>query len=430
MSLELNAFNQYDHAENRLTHALGVTLERSRSFQAIFLKELAGGIRLRRKTEVTLQMAGGGWEEHNGEKCGIPDLAIIDDNNHAVIVEAKLGAGLSCLQLASHENRADKNDLKVVAALAITGRDKDQETLAGWLYDKRLAHPWLHVSWQEVYGLVCRLADKYGSVDHWLRELRDYMQIMAASLNENEMGADVKIISFTGIPEELIDDYSTKYAKRVLRSLMDELRGDRKFLKEMRLPQTPGKRKAIKNSPRLWDVLAPDGKAFNDSHHFTIGLNPDGVQAYLTIPNTSFRKFGKYVESVSVDEFAVLIRAFVDGLEKKGIIKAGGRPFINMSQNRFDIWRHYAGDGRAEFDVRTFTGLPGRKREPAIKRQPEWLHFCRELIVNKRANIQFQLGVRFYFSNCRHALSGAKATNLFKDTFRATMPVVRKTGYA
>jgi hypothetical protein len=44
----LNAFDQYQQLENRLTRALGVTLERSPAFRQAFLRKFARGARLGR----------------------------------------------------------------------------------------------------------------------------------------------------------------------------------------------------------------------------------------------------------------------------------------------------------------------------------------------------------------------------------------------
>ena len=429
MLQELNVFDQYEHTENRLSHALGITLDRAKEFRTIFLKEFTGQSQPGSDAKVILQMAGG-TAEINGEKCGIPDLAIIDEkNDQGVIMEVKVGAPLTWQQLASHERRAERNALEVLAALAITGRDKDRLSIETWNREKRFSQPWRHVSWQEIYELACR----HAHLNPWVKELRDYMQIMATKLNENEMGADVKIVTFTGITQEMIDNYTPMTAKRVMRSLMDELRADKVFLKDIGIPvnQPPRNRKAIKTSVRVWDFLSPlaDDDAFTKSHHFTVGLNPDRLDAFLTIPNACFGKFRAYAKSATIEEFADIVEKFVSALNRSGVTKAGGRPFIVIVQRRFRVMKHYATDGLAEFDLRTWSGAAYDKSEPEIKRQPEWLEFCHKLVTERQANIQFQIGARFYFESCP-ALQGKKALDLIKDTFRASLPIAQISGYA
>lgn len=428
MQSELNVFNQYDHAENRLTHALGITLDRAKDFRTIFLKKLTGKSQLTADARVMLQMASG-VAEVDGEKCGIPDLAIIDkEGDYGIIVEAKLGASLSWQQLASHERRAKRNNLEVMSALAITGRDKDRDAVERWNREGRFLYPWRHVGWPEIYGLACQ----HAHLNPWVRELRDYMEIMAASMDEKEMGADVKVIDFAGISEEMIENYSPAIAKRILRSIMDELRSDKKFLKDIGISgnNPPRKRKAIKNLARVWDFLSPvgDGDSFTKSHHFTVGLNRERIEASLTIPNASFGKFKKYARSISAEEFAGVIDSFTNALKRTGVIQAGGRPFIVIVQRRFHVMTQYAEDGRMEFDLRTWTGSKHGKKEPEIKQQKEWLEFCHKLVTERDSNIQFQIGARFDFASCT-TLRGQEALGLIKDTFRTVMPVVRKAGY-
>lgn len=425
MTILLNVFNQYVQEENRLTHALGVTLSRSRKFQAAFLKKLAGNPRLRRKTEIRLQLAGG-VAEYNGEKCGIPDLAIIDDQNNAVIAEVKLGANLTASQLASHENRIKRDGLNVVSALAVTGRDRDQKSVGEWISRKKLNHAWRHVSWQQIYQLAC----DYAVEDPWAEELRDYMLIMAKDLDENKMEADVKIIDFTGIPGDLAENYSHDTAKRVLHSLMDELRSDKAFLKALHLPENPRAKKAIKKTARVWDVLSPVGDKgdFVKSHHFTVNLGSDLAGAMLTIPHRSFTKLRRHVKSVTPEQFGELLAGYVKELGAAGILKANGSPYIVMLQRRYKNMQLYATDGQLEFDLRTLTGLQSGKAGPGIKRQPKWLNFCHDLIANGKGNLQFQIGVRFPYETCP-SLRQKRSINLFKDAFRATVPFAREVGY-
>jgi hypothetical protein len=100
--------------------------------------------------------------------------------------------------------------------------------------------------WPQIYDLACR----HSGLDLWVKELRDYMQIMAAS------------IAFAGISEEMVENYNPAIAKRLIRSLMDELRADEGFLEEIGIPagQPPLNHEVIKTSLRVWDVLSPLGR--------------------------------------------------------------------------------------------------------------------------------------------------------------------------
>src|SRR5680860_716392 len=106
----LNAFDQYQQLENRLTRALGVTLERSPAFRQAFIRKFAKGARLGKNSSIKLQLAEGARDEDE-EKSGIPDLALIDDQDRAVIVESKVNASLVTSQLEAHERRTVRNGL-------------------------------------------------------------------------------------------------------------------------------------------------------------------------------------------------------------------------------------------------------------------------------------------------------------------------------
>ncbi|MGO9016622.1 MAG: PD-(D/E)XK nuclease family protein [Dissulfurispiraceae bacterium] len=424
MSIRLNIFDQYKETENRLTYALAVTLDRSKGFMNNFLKEVAETNRLHGRPSVSAQF-GGGQTDNDGRRYGIPDLALIDEEEkNAIIIEAKLGASLDCQQLKSHENQAHRKGLRVVAAIVITGRDLDQASLNEWISHEKLKQTWKHVTWQQIYRFACQLAP----TDQWADELRDFMEIMAEKLDEEEMEADVKIIDFAGISEDTRTNYSQKTAKRELRSLMDELRADKQFLKDIGIPddQPPRKRKAIKG---VWDIISPMGNDdnFTKSHHFTVGINPNRIDAFLSIPNASFAKFKKFVGKTCPEEFAALIDGVTKNLKKSGVIKAGGRPTIVLIQRRYRNRKLHAMDGKMEFDLRTWTGGNQRKDEPGIKKQVEWMEFSHKLIVGHSSNIQFQVGAVFPFKTC-DALRSKKALDLIKATFQAVMPLLRETG--
>jgi hypothetical protein len=287
--MSLNAYDQYEHLENRLTHALAVTLERCPGLKKFLFKEAGciGRIGLTKKCRVVLQLAAGQIKEkQNEEECGIPDLTISDDKGNAIIVESKVGSGLRWQQLASHENRARRNELRVAFGLAITGRDTDSLLLQKWLSERRLKCPWKHITWRQIYRLAC----KFDS-NPWIRELRDYMQLVAEQLDQNHMEVGVKIVDFRGVPFMGFQDYEVGQAKRVLKALMDELREDRQFLHDLGFTknQMPQTHKAIKNSLKGVRILNLSGfinlYAFCEQRDFVFWPDelPLGPNSLLTI---------------------------------------------------------------------------------------------------------------------------------------------------
>lgn len=420
-----NIFDQYDHLENRLTHALGITLDRSKAFRRVFLKSFAPHARLDKIQHVDLQLAKG-RSEVKDEVMGTPDLAITDGSGHAIIIESKITAGLKASQLEGHENRCSGYKYNVQGALTITGRDDDRSKVEGWVKEKRLHLAWRHVTWRQVYHLATRLALEK---DPWAKELQEYMDIVANQLNEGNVDSKAKITDFQGIPFKSYEDFKANVAKRLLRSLIDTLGEDRKFLTKLgfKKGQRPRTRKGVGKGLGVWDYLSPVAQdtSHKKAHHFTVSISQEKLSAMLTIPNgPTFRKFRTHFKKDENDEFESLVNQFLKDLERSGVLKSGGQPCIAIVQRRFKTRRSvFAVDGEMIFDIRTVKGRPRAGKTPPIKAQPEWLDLCKRLILKRKGNVQFQIGVWFPYGRCP-AINTSKATDLIKETLVNLMPIV------
>lgn len=423
MNYSLNAFDQYQQLENRLTRALGVTLERSPAFRKAFIRKFAGNARIGANADIRLQLAEGKRRDLE-EQSGIPDLTLIDDKDNAIIIESKVNARLVLSQLEAHERRAARNDFRILKGLAITGRDRDGKTLAAWKRrGGKSKADWNHVTWRSVY----ELARAQPLENAWAREFADYMEIFAVEMDEKGMGRDVRVMGFSGIPFNSHEDYDIKIAKRMLRALVDDLMEDRKFLSALgfKKGQTPLNRKKIKNELAVWDYLAPPGgDSHTRNHHFTVALYDNQARAALTIPNNMFRRLRAYIKKSDDGEFHELMRQILAGLEKSGVIKDGGEPYVSIVQRRYKTRTEiYAHDGRLEFDIRTMLGQKRKGQEPAIREQPAWVGFAEQLILDKSGNTQFQVGVRFPYKRCKK-IRTSEFSGLVKKAFVAMTPVV------
>lgn len=421
----LNIFDQYTHLENRLTHALGVTLERSSIFRENFIKDFTGKKRFFGKVaHVELQLAKGASTEKDPDAC-IPDLVILNNTDQAIIIESKVGAGITMSQLTGHEKRARRNALEIYSALVITGRKRDAEKLLDWSRAGRVNEEWKHISWRQVY----QLASQYADEDPWSRELQQYMNILSSQMDDSGMDSQVKIIDFTGIPFTSFEDFDFRVAKRILRSLMDTLDEDRNFLKTLgfKKDQIPRHRKKISTGTRVWDYLSPvdQDKSHKGSHHFTVSISQDHMNAMLTVPNGPvFRRFRKNVSRNNAQDFDAMVKGIMKNLSKEGILKAGGQPVIKLVQRRYKTRQNvFAVDGEMSFDIRTTEGQRRTGKIPPIEAQPEWLHLCKSLILNKKGNVQLQIGVQFYYSHCP-AIKTPKATELVKKSLASMAPAV------
>jgi hypothetical protein len=173
----------------------------------------------------------------------------------------------------------------------------------------------------------------------------------------------------------------------------------------------------------VWDYLAsPGGSSHTENHQFTVYIHEDKAGAALTIPNGTFRRLRNYVKDSSEGEFGELMRLILAKLGKSGVIRNGGMPFILMLQRRYRTMQTvYARDGEIEFDIRTMTGQPRRGSEPGISQQPAWMELCEELIVHKRGNTQFQMGVHFPYDRCKK-INTSEFASLIKKTFIGINP--------
>lgn len=409
--MTLNPFDQYSGDENRLTHALAVTLERSSKFQKRFL----GLCQVKenfRNTRVEIQDVG---------ETSIPDLLLIDvDKDSALLFEVKVGASLSASQLQRHEAHT-KDGLKIHGRYVITARDSDRN---------KIQKKWKYISWVEIHEAADQLRECA-----WAKDLADYIYIVASEMSDEGKNGGIKMTGFTGIPfkaqgkekgnPETI--YDPRRAKVILRSLVDEMEQDKSLLSALKI-QRVKRRDKIKTSGNVWDYLSPvgsEGKHIK-SHHFTVTLTPEYASAMLTLPDKSkeLKKIQKLLKNKDVHWFEGMIKGFLSEFKVLGLDKEGLHPCIGIVQRRYSNQSQvYSLDGELTFDLRTLEGRKRNGKVPAIKRQPEWVEFCCNLLKNKDSNLQFQIGVRFFYKRAK-GLEDKKAADLFKNALRATMPVL------
>lgn len=75
-------------------------------------------------------------------------------------------------------------------------------------------------------------------------------------------------------------------------------------------------------------------------------------------------------------------------------------------------------DANIEFDLRTISGHSSPAYGPAIKGQSQWVNAAYEVLASKRSNIQFQVGVQFYYPKFEE-LADSNADQHFVNVFKA-----------
>lgn len=420
MKPALNVFDQYHQLENKLTFALGVALQRSPKFRVGFLKEFAPGL-LNEPVFVELQVPGEKSADKD-ERKGIPDLVLSDAENNAILIEAKIDAGLSADQLDRHVRSVRKESLRVCGALVISARDDDELMMTEWKSSKLLHSKWSMLTWTAIYRFIRKRFPK----DVWASELCGYMEIVEMQLVEKKMDSKVKIVDFDGIPcEKLSKQYDPILAKRTLRALMDKMEKDTALMSSLgfKKGKKPQRRKAITNEANVWDFFSANEENFTKNHHFTVGIHSDCLTALLTIPNGAFKQLRKFANADNKG-FNAMMADYIGRFKASGLEKIGARPYVIILQRRYsNIRKIHSVDGQMEFDLRTLMGSSRIGKNPKINRQPEWLESCLKLIQGKNSNVQFQIGVRFDYDKCP-SLEDAGCLKHIKEALKSTMTVV------
>ncbi len=425
----LNPFDQYDGDENRLTHALAITLERSSAFLEAFVNQCGAKRALGKKVRVEIQVVMHSADA--SEETAIPDLLLVDEEGRrGLIFEVKVGSPLKLEQLKRHESRARDYGIDVAGKYAITGRQIDALKIEQWKQTS-IQKDWHHIAWTAIYESANKLKAKCS----WSADLADYLGIVAAQRGDDDMDGRVKLTTFTGIPfkaphrkknQEGMYDYDPNQAKRHLLALVDCLESDQRLLTDLGFlkGQKPRRRGSVEVSNAVWDYLSPLGQEDHhiSGYHFTIGIATDHASAMLTVPNASdeFRKLRRFVKDKGEAAFEKLIHSFLQRIRDLNLDRFGFQPCIVMKQRRYRTMREvYAVDGSLTFDLRTLVGRPAEGKAPAIHRQPEWTSFCYQLLKDKNSNIQFQIGLHFMYGFTEE-LNRAEAAEYFKNSLRAT----------
>ena len=91
---------------------------------------------------------------------------------------------------------------------------------------------------------------------------------------------------------------------------------------------------------------------------------------------------------------------------------------INIGTKQ-DLYTSY----RLDFDIRTAFKDLSSKLKPTQKKQEEWLKLVYDINNNKKSNIQFQVGARFYF-NKNSLVNNKDADKVLCKSFLACKPLI------
>ncbi len=407
-----NVFDQYSQPENRLTHALVCTIDADRSLLRPFLRwagarDIPSSARLRITEQ---QVPGEAAPGDETEGRGLPDACIFDDDGWALLIEAKVQAGVSLGQLRRHVATAQRHGFDKPYLLLLSVDDPP----------KRMPAKSAHRAWRDVYGWFRKKA----ASSSWARIFTEYVEAFESRMIAEDYSVRGTLTMFDGLRFDADNPFNYREGKRLIRLLGDELQ-KRKDLQKIGVDPKGSRRSSItgRTGTSVWDFLpikaARGANNFTDFPHLTISVREKVVGIAITVPHAVRGGFRTKLKRVGEDGFFEMI----------GDIGRRLRPVLRKSKGStarvYALQRHYRSqrsgeitDARLDADLRTI--VPGKRRE--AKYQPQWVRAIYEVITQKRSNIQFGLDVLFSYK-CPIVRS-PKAIDLFAESWKAMSPII------
>ena len=171
----------------------------------------------------------------------------------------------------------------------------------------------------------------------------------------------------------------------------------------------------------MWDFLSlrdrPRRAAFTNYPHLTLAIKPDHLEAAITIPNSVTRIVRRRLSELGAEGLAETNAEIVKRARR--ILSRGG--WVDA----YAVQRHYRSQrAPAETDARVFFKLETSQPRGAgpIKHRPEWIRLFADLLLRKRANIQFG-----YVANLPRGMKGLDSRDsvrLVAESWSAMTPLL------
>ena len=227
----------------------------------------------------------------------------------------------------------------------------------------------------------------------------EYFEVAEAKMAQDEYLKEGTITEFSGIS---FNPYTYLEGKRVLRLLMQKIRENKKFIREMGIDINAPGRSSITRQDVLWDFLRiknVNGQQppFQTYPHCTVGIGPEKAEAMISFPHGMNSGLRNRLCGDDFDEFAQRLQSAALEIDKslKGL--KGYKPVARLMQRRYQTQKSVPyKDATIDFDPRVTFSMKKPQIGPPIRQQQEWARATYELLKNKRSNLQFQLGVEFY----------------------------------
>jgi hypothetical protein len=403
-----NLFDQYDQPENRLSHALAVSLYEDRALLRRFIDWIDVKPPERAKALVIVEQSLPGdvpQSEEQAERKGLPDIVIHDDAAWCLLIESKVQAVLTDDQLARHERTLRRRGFESVTCVALTKTEARSP--------RAVARTWS--------GLYEWLG-KNGARSEWSERLRSYLRVAEVRLAQEGYLTEGTLTMFDGFQFSAENPYSYGEAKRLLKLALAELRKDSALRALGMDPKAQG-RPAItgRSGSAVWDFLSladrPTRGSFTSYPHLTLAVHDDHLEVAITIPNGVIRAVRRRLIDLGAEGLIELNAQILKRARR--ILSLGGRFEAYALQRHYVSQRSQATiDARMTFDLQT-SQPRGVGR---VKRQAEWVSLFAELLRVKRANIQFGYWVSLPWGT--KGLDSRDSLNLIAESWCAMEPLI------
>jgi hypothetical protein len=411
-----NLFDQYNHPENRLTHALACCLGEDYKLLKHFVRwSIETNPPTPDKLEIIEQQLPGEEEtsEEEAEERGLPDTWIHNGDTWALLIENKVASPISADQLRRHRTIAERRNFKQIFQLAITLDGTRHPNIRGVKF----------LGWPEVYRWFCKQA----STSDWALKMKSYMEAAEAKMVSDDYLHKGTLTEFSGVPFDEKTPYNYQEAKRILGLAMEKLRLHPKLQKELGIDPKQEGRPAItgQRGSSVWDYLplkaARAEQIFTRFPHLTLSIQQKRIVVVVILPNGIKPEFRQNIIRLGPDGFTDLVMGIESRLSKAFREVKGAVPWMEIIQRHFPTQRSASiEDARLEFDLRTARNYD--KKLP-IKQQPQWLTTVYHVLKSKKGNLQIGIGAAFPYRTCK-AVHTSRSLDLFAKAWLACKPIL------
>lgn len=411
-----NIFDQYKHPENRLTHSLVACLDQDKALLKDFLATFGPS---KIPPLKTLQLVGQGLpgsmvtlDEDEAERRGLPDAIIFNDDGWGLVIESKINSSLTKDQLYRHTRTIKRCGISELSGLAITV-SQSAFSFTGW----RMA------TWKDIYAWA------NGHQSPWAKHMVNYFNVAENRMTQGGYLKEGTITEFAGIN---LDPYSYPEGKRILRLLTEKIRRNAGFMREMGLDPASRRPAITDDMGRVWDLISFESnnkreKSFTSFPHCTFNISGryHVVEAMITFPNAMDRALYKRLRNSSYENFAQQMKLVLKAVEKNLRGTRGYKPVARIVHRHYKTQKSRAViDGEMNVDLRGCFGGKDHDMGRAIVGQEQWMQAIHALLNNKRANLQFQIGIQFSYESCA-TLKTRDADKLLMKGLRSFIPFMK-----